>query len=202
MLLDNLFVFLLIWVNIDFIFDLLPNGDIYRLGKWAVLILSLSRLVYSTLGVTNTVLSYSKHYYYSLIFTILLAAMSIGLNTWLVPKWDINGGALANLVSYLIYFILLIAFIRWKIGVMPLSKKLLPVVAVILGLFILNWLWTKALTPLFVKPFEKPIFGLAIDAALKTVIFLAVGLTAIYKMKVSQSVNDLIDKGLKIVSWK
>ena len=196
------FVFFLIWINIDFIFDLLPNGDIYRLGKWAVLILSLSRLVYSTLGVTNTVLSYSKHYYYSLIFTILLAAMSIGLNTWLVPKWDINGGALANLVSYLIYFILLIAFIRWKIGVMPLSKKLLPVVAVILGLFVLNWLWTKALTPLFVKPFEKPILGLAIDAALKTVIFLAVGLTAIYKMKVSQSVNDLIDKGLKIVSWK
>ena len=196
------FVFFLIWINIDFIFDLLPNGDIYRLGKWAVLILSLSRLVYSTLGVTNTVLSYSKHYYYSLIFTILLAAMSIGLNTWLVPKWDINGGALANLVSYLIYFILLIAFIRWKIGVMPLSKKLLPVVAVILGLFVLNWLWTKALKPLFVKPFEKPILGLAIDAALKTVIFLAVGLTAIYKMKVSQSVNDLIDKGLKIVSWK
>ena len=196
------FVFFLIWINIDFLFDLLPNGDIYRLGKWAVLILSLSRLVYSTLGVTTTVLSYSKYYYYSLIFTILLAGMSIGLNIWLVPKWDINGGALANVASYLVYFILLVAFIRWKIGVMPLSKKLLPVVAVILVLFALNWLWTMALTPLIVKPFIKPIIGLTIDAVSKTLVFLALGMVAIYKLKVSQSVNDLIDKGLGMIHRK
>ena len=193
------FVFFLIWINIDFIFNLLPNGDIYRLGKWAVLILLLSRLVYSTLGVVTTALSYSKYYYYSLIFTILLAGMSIGLNSWLVPKWDINGGALANVVSYLIYFILLLVFIKWKIGINPLSVKLFPVAVVVLVLFGFNWLWTRALTPCFAVLFTKPIFGLVVDAALKSVLFLALGLTAIYKLKISQSVNDLIDKGLKVV---
>lgn len=192
------FVFFLIWTNIDFIFDLLPNGDIYRVGKWAVLLLSLSRLVYSTFAVTTTVLSYSKYYYYSLVFTILLAAMSIGLNTWLVPKWDINGGALANVVSYLIYFVLLLVFIKWKIGVNPLSLKLLPVAAIVLALFGLNWLWTVALTPWFAGLFGKPVFGLLIDAALKSVLFLAMGIAAIYKLKVSQSVNDLVGKGLAI----
>ena len=196
------FVFFLIWINIDFLFDLLPNGDIYRLGKWAVLILSLSRLVYSTFGVTTTVLSYSKYYYYSLIFTILLAGMSIGLNAWWVPKWDINGGALANVVSYLVYFILLVTFIRWKIGVQPVSRKLLPVIVVILSLFLLDRLWTSALTPLLVKPFEKSVFGLAIDAILKSVIFLALGLTGIYKQKVSSSINDLIDKVLDKIRGK
>lgn len=196
------FVFFLIWINIDFIFDLLPNGDIYRLGKWAVLMLSLSRLMYSTLSVTSTALGYSKYYYYSLIFIVLLSVMSIALNTWLVPKWDINGGALAQMLSYLIYFILLIAFIKWKVGVMPLSKKLLPVAVVIFALFALNWLWTSTLTPLFVQLFTKPLFGLAIDALLKTSIFLVLGMTAIYKLKVSQSVNDLIDKGLKMVRRK
>ena len=196
------FVFFLIWINIDYIFDLLPNGDIYRLGKWAVLILSMSRLVYSTLGVVTTALSYSKYYYYSLIFTILLAAMSIGLNAWWVPKWDINGGALANLVSYFIYFVLLLVFIKWKIGVMPLSKKLLPVAAVILVVFLLNWLWTSTLTPLLLKPFDKPIIGLTLNAVLKTAIFLVLGMTSIYKLKVSQSVNDLIDKGLEILERK
>ena len=193
------FVFFLIWINIDFLFDLLPNGDIYRVGKWVVLILMLSRLVYSTLGVITTALSYSKYYYYSLVFTILLAGMSIGLNIWLVPKWDINGGALANMVSYLVYFVLLIVFISWKIGVQPMSKKLLPVAVVILALFLLNWLWTSALTPLLLKPFGKPIFGLALDAVLKTSIFLVLGLAAIYKLKVSQSVNDLIDKGMNMI---
>ena len=196
------FVFFLIWINIDYLFDLLPNGDIYRLGKCAVLVLSLSRLVYSTFAVTTTVLSYSKYYYYSLVFTILLAGMSIGLNIWWVPKWDINGGALANMTSYLVYFVLLLAFIKWKIGVMPLSKKLLPVAAVILVLFALNWLWTSTLTPLLMKPFAKPIIGSTFNAVLKTTLFLFLGMTAIYKMKVSQSVNDLIDKGMEMVHRK
>ena len=196
------FVFFLVWINIDFIFDLLPNGNTYRLGKWAVLILSLGRLVYSTLGVVTTALSYSKYYYYSLIFTVLLAAMSVGLNEWWVPKCDINGGALANLVSYFIYFVLLVVFIKWKIGVMPLSKKLLPVALVILVLFALNWLWSSVLTPLLMKPFERPILGSTLDAVLKTAVFLVIGLTAIYKLKVSQSVNDLIDKGLEMVRRK
>ena len=188
------FVFLLIWVNIDFIFDLLPNGDIYRLGKWAVLILSLGRLVYSTLGVTTTVLSYSKYYYYSLIFTVLLASMSIGLNTWWVPKWDINGGALANVVSYVVYFILLISFIKWKVGVQPFSGKMVPVVLVVLVLFGVHWSWTALLTPWFAGIFAKPIYGLLIDAVLKSMLLVALGLTAIYKLKVSKSVNDLVDK--------
>ena len=193
----GLFVLLLIWINIDFIFDLLPNGDIYRLGKWAVLLLSTGRLIYSTLGVTTTVLSYSKYYYYSLLFTILLAGMSIGLNAWLVPQWDINGGALANVVSYTVYFVLLIVFIKWRIGVQPFSGKMFPVLLVILVLLALNWGWTAMLTSWFSGLFANPIYGLFIDAVLKSLLFVAVGLTTLYKLKVSQSVNDLIDKLLE-----
>lgn len=196
------FVFLIVWINIDFLFDLLPNGDIYRLGKWAVLILSLGRLLYSTLAVTTTVLSYSKYYYYSLIFTILLACMSIGLNNWLVPKWDINGGALASVVSYLIYFILLLAFIKWRIKVMPVSVKMIPVALVVLVLFALNWGWSTLLTPWFASLLAKPIYGLLIDALLKTTILVLLGLTALYKLKVSKSVNDLLDKGMRMVRLK
>lgn len=194
----GLFVFLLIWINIDFIFDLLPNGDIYRLGKWAVLLLSMGRLIYSTLGVVTTVLSYSKYYYYSLIFTILLTGMSIGLNIWLVPQWDINGGALAYMVSYSVYFVLLILFIKWKIGVQPFSGKMFPVLVVILVLFGLNWGWTALLTPWFAGWFAKPIYGLLVDAVLKSLLLVVLGLTALYRLKVSKSVNDLIDKALSL----
>lgn len=188
------FVFLLIWVNIDFIFDLLPNGDIYRLGKWAVLLLSLGKLFYSTFAVATTALSYSKHYYYSLLFTLFLAAMSLLLNRWLVPKWDINGGAASYALSYAVYTVLLLAFIRWKVGVLPLSGKMFPVLVVILALFGLNWAWTAGLTPWFAGLFDKPLYGLLMDAILKSMLFVGLGLTALYKLKVSQSVNDLLDK--------
>ena len=193
------FVFFMIWINIDLLFDLLPNGDIYRLGKWAVLILAFGRLISSTLTVGTTVLSYSKYYYYSLIFTVFLAVVSILLNQWWVPKWDINGGALAQVISYVAYFMLLLLFIKWKIGILPFSGKMLPIVAVVLALFGLNWCWSLFLTPWFSGWFVKPVFGLLVDAALKTTLFMALGLTSIYKLKVSQSVNDLLDKGLRII---
>lgn len=44
--------------------------------------------------------------------------------------------------------------------------------------------------------FDKSIFGLAIDAALKSAVFLILGLAVLYKMKVSASVNDLVDRVL------
>ena len=188
------FVFFLIWSNIDVLFDLLPNGDIYRVGKITVLVLALGRLIYSTFVVMTTALSYSKFYYFSLLFTIMLVTMSLLLNNWWVPLWDINGGALAHTISYLVYTVFLLVFIKWKIGVLPMSKPMVPVVLVILGLFGLNWLWTTWLTPWFAGLFGKALYGLLIDAALKSVLFVVLGLGAIYKLKVSQSVNDLLDK--------
>lgn len=190
------FVFFIIWTNIDLLFGILPNGDVYLVGKWAVLLLCLGRLVYSTFAVTGTVLSYSKYYYYSLIFTILLTATSFFLNWYFVPKWDINGGALAYTLSYTFYFIILLAFIKWKIGVLPLTKKLLTVSAIVLVMFGLNWLWMRVLTPWFAGLFAKSIIGLLVDGVIKTTAFLFIGLTTVYKLRVSVSVNDLIDKAL------
>ena len=192
----GLFVLFMIWINIDFLFDLLPNGDIYRLGKWAVLILAIGRLVYSTLDVSLTALSYSRYYYYSLGFTLFLAVLSVLLNRWLIPLWDINGAALANVLSYVVYFIFLLAFIKWKVGVFPLSGKQLPVAAIVGALFCLDALWTAWLTPWLSALFAKPIVGLGLNAVLKSVLFLLLGLTALYKLNISSSVNDLLDKGL------
>ena len=196
------FVFFVIWTNIDLLFGILPNGEVYSVGKWAVLLLCIGRLIYSTLAVTGTVLSYSKYYYYSLIFTILLTVMSFFMNRCFVPKWDINGGALAYTLSYIVYFVMLLAFIKWKIGVSPLTKKMFTVSAVILVLFGLNWLWMLCLTPWFAGMFAKPIYGLLIDGAIKTVAFLLIGMTTVYKLKISMSVNDLVDKALKWLRLK
>ena len=196
------FVFFVIWTNIDLLFGILPNGEVYSVGKWAVLLLCIGRLIYSTLAVTGTVLSYSKYYYYSLIFTILLTVMSFFMNRCFVPKWDINGGALAYTLSYIVYFVMLLAFIKWKIGVSALTKKMFTVSAVILVLFGLNWIWTITLTPWFAGLFAKPIFGLLIDGAIKTVAFLVVGMTTVYKLRISMSVNDLIDKAMKWMRLK
>jgi O-antigen/teichoic acid export membrane protein len=195
-------VFFFIWINIDTVFALLPNGEVFAAGKWAVLILGISRLVNSTLNVGTTVLSYSKIYYYSLFFTILLTVLAWWLNARWVVEWGVNGAAFATLVAYMVHYVLLLALIRWKIGTSPLSAKQLLVLLVVGVLFGLDWLWSKALTPWFVGLFNKPVYGLTVDSLLKTTLFLVIGLVTIYKIKISQSVNDVIDKGLQLLGLK
>lgn len=195
-------VLFLIWINIDLIFSLLPNGEKFEIGKWAVLILCLSRLINSTLNVGTTVLSYSKIYYYSLFFTILLTVLAWWLNArWVSADGDaatgLIGAACATLVAYVVHYVLLLMLIRWKIGTLPLSGKQLVVLLVVAVLFGLDWLWSKSISPWLVGQFGKPVFGLVVDSALKSAIFLLIGLFAIYKLKISQSVNDLIDKVIK-----
>ena len=123
--------------------------------------------------------------------------MSLLLNSWLVPKYDINGGAASYALSYAVYTVLLLVFIRWKVRVLPLSGKMFPVLVIVLVLFGLNWAWVSLLTPWFAEMFTKSVYGLLIDAVLKSLLFVTIGLTAIYKLKVSQSINDLIDKVIK-----
>lgn len=195
-------VFFFIWINIDTVFALLPNGEVFAAGKWAVLILGISRLVNSTLNVGTTVLSYSKIYYYSLFFTILLTVLAWWLNARWVVEWGVNGAAFATLVAYMVHYVLLLALIRWKIGTSPLSAKQLLVLLVVGVLFGLDWLWSKALTPWFVGLFSKPVYGLTVDSLLKTTLFLVIGLVTIYKIKISQSINDVIDKGLQLLGLK
>ena len=200
-------VLFFIWINIDTIFALLPNGEKFQVGKWAVLILGFSRLVNSTLNVGTTVLSYSKIYYYSLFFTILLTVLAWYLNArWVSEVGDAESGligaALATLVAYVVHYFLLLALIRWKIGTSPLCGKQLVVLMVVSVMFGLNWLWSKTLTPWFIGQFSKPVLGLVVDSVLKSILFLVVGLFSIYKLKVSESVNNLIDKGLRVVHLK
>ena len=200
-------VLFFIWINIDTIFALLPNGERFQIGKWAVLILGFSRLVNSTLNVGTTVLSYSKIYYYSLFFTILLTILAWYLNArWVSEVGDAKSGligaALATLVAYVVHYSLLLALIRWKIGTSPLCGKQLVVLMVVSVMFGLNWLWSKTLTSWFVGQFSKPVFGLVVNSVLKTILFLVMGLVAIYKIKISQSVNDVMDKGLQKLGLK
>ena len=109
---------------------------------------------------------------------------------------------MATLVAYMVHYVLLLALIRWKIGTLPLSSRQLLVLLVVGVMFGLNWLWSKTLTPWFVNQFSKPVYGLVVDSLLKSILFLAIGLFSVYKLKISESVNRLIDRGLKMVRLK
>ena len=198
LLLSSAFIFFLIWINVDLLFQILPNGEQYEAGKSVIFILGMARLSNSTFSIGSNALNFSKYYYLSLVFTILLTASAIALNILLIPHWGINGAALSNFLSYLLYFILLLILVKWKLHISVFSWGQLKIVVIILALYFCNLLWNKTLTPAFAHiPLDSSIVIGILEGAIRSCVLLAVGCMAVYFWKVSEDVNGIFQKLFK-----
>lgn len=201
-LLAGSFIFALIWINIDLAFEILPNGQVYMAGKWVVFILAFSRLFISSFGVGVSVLSYSKYYYMSLVFTFILTISAILLNMYLIPVLGMNGSALSNLISYILYFGMLLTLVKWKVGTSPFSRAQLKVVIIMASIFLINIAWIHVLFPLFAALPFRPLIDNIIDGTVKTIVLGGSGIAAIYLWKVSEEVNMLVGKSIAKLKTK
>ncbi len=195
----SMFIFFLIWINIDLVYALIPNGNVYDEAKFVVLILSVVKIINTSLNVGATVLSYSKYYYYSLLFTVILTITAIYMNIKLIPIWGMEGAALASLVSYIVYYIFLLTFVNWKIKVSPLSMKELYTVLIILSLFAIDWLLQTYMSKHLISMFDIEFIGKILDSVVRTSLLSIIGIVIIYKSKISKQVNDIIDKFLSML---
>jgi O-antigen/teichoic acid export membrane protein len=195
----SMFIFFLIWINIDLVYALIPNGNVYDEAKFVVLILSAVKIINTSLNVGATVLSYSKYYYYSLIFTVILTATAIYMNIKLIPVWGMEGAALASLISYIVYYTFLLTFVNWKIKVSPLSMKELYTVIIILSLFAIDWLLQTYMSKHLISMFGVELIGKILDSVVRTSLLSIIGIVIIYKSKISKQVNDIIDKFLSML---
>lgn len=195
----SMFIFFIIWINIDLVYALIPNGNVYDEAKFVVLILSAVKIINTSLNVGATVLSYSKYYYYSLLFTVILTATAIYMNIKLIPIWGMEGAALASLVSYIVYYIFLLTYVNWKIKVSPLSMKELYTVIIILSLFAIDWLLQTYMSKHLISMFDVELIGKILDSVVRTSVLSVLGIVIIYKSKISKQVNDIVDKFLSML---
>lgn len=197
LLLSSFFIFFIIWINVDLLFMILRNGELYTSGKSVIFILGLARLSNSAFSISSNALSFSKYYYLTLVFTFLLTISSVVLNILLIPSMGMNGAALANFLSYFIYFIFLLILLRWKLKISLFSIGQLKIIAIIALLFGLNALWTSSLTPLIMKIPFNPLAVSILEGGIRTAVLVGIGITLVYCWKVSADVNRLIDKVIK-----
>lgn len=198
LMLSSILLFVFIWINIDALFMLLPNGDKYEMGKSVVLILGIAKCINSTLFVSSSALNYSKYYYWSFVFTVMLTAMAIVLNVLLIPRFGMDGASLSHLISYLTFYVSLLIVVRLKLKINIFSKAQLKVVIVLAGLLLLNYGWMKWIFPLFTNlPFSAKANTL-IDAGVKSCILSAITLVSCYYWHISEDVNNLIRKALRV----
>ncbi len=193
-LIAGAFVFFIIWVNIDLFFELLPNGEKYVDGKWVFFLLGLAKLVNSSLNISVTVLSYSKWYYLQLIFTAILTVTAIVLNNNLIPIWGMTGAAWSSIISFTIYYLLLLSLIIWKTKISPFSWKELVVILVVVIMFVLNWLAVNYISKSIIYYNDASMVVKIVEALVRTGIITIIGLMIIYYTKISKEINEIINK--------
>ncbi len=182
MLLIGGFILLMMWVNIDLIFHILPNGATFATAKNVVLILGVSQLILGTFTICLTALNYSRYYAISLIFSLILTVSAILLNNYLVPLYGMEGAACSNLLSYGLYYILIIA------AVVPLGhfhvvdKRWCHIALLLLALFAINQAWLIFL----------PSMNIWLDSILRTLVIIGGGAFIAYKAKLSPEINQQI----------
>ena len=192
-LLISAFLFYLIWINLDFFYELIPNGEAYSAAKYVVLILGTHRLIYTTCSAGASVISYSKFYYLSLFFSFFLTFAAIFLNNKLIPIYGMNGAALATLFSYVSYMALLLIVARFAIGVRTFSPGHLKALGLYVVLFALYMAWSSLITPFFMNLDMSGFIRSLLDCVAKTLVLGGAGVAAIYFWKLSPEANDLID---------
>ena len=183
----SLMVFYLIWINIDTLFDLIPKGESFKIGKYAFFILGLAKVVNSSFSVGTDILNYSRRYIISLPFSIILTASAIVLNIFLIDSMGINGAAYATLFSYLLYFLILHAFLWLHLRVCVFSRGHFKMAVLIAAMLMMNeaWgLWLSPHLPLSVIP----------AAALKTLVLGGLAAAAVLLWRISPTVNDIVKK--------
>lgn len=171
--------FLLIWINIDNIFKILPNGDVYSVGKYVVLFIALSKLVEVTLNFGHIIISYSRYYPWKLFFTLLISVVTIITNLIFIPKFGVTGAALATFITCLTTFGLQQYILFLKIRLNPFTSSTFKLLGIILLALILN-----AAIPFIFNPY--------VDICVRSGIILSLSLLGIYKMSISKSFNQVL----------
>ncbi len=114
-------LYVLIWVNIDAIFQLMPEA--YSAGRYVFLILGMGKLFDMSAALTSTIIITSKKFRFDLLFTLSMVAVAITLNYFLIPFFGKNGAALASMITLILFNILRVLFIRYHFGILPFRTK-------------------------------------------------------------------------------
>lgn len=103
---------LLMLVNVQDIYRVIPKGGLYNEGVWVVFFLGLAKLVDIFSGVNYEVFLASRHYRYNMLFFFVLAISAVTLNYLFIPGFGVKGAAFATFLSYLIYSLVKILLFR------------------------------------------------------------------------------------------
>jgi O-antigen/teichoic acid export membrane protein len=175
------FIFLLIILNINQLYEILPKE--FTGGLFVVLVVSLAKLYDNSLGNNNAILFNSDYYRMVLFFGVLLAIMAIILNAIFIPIYGIEGSAFATFLAVVIYNTIKIIFVKKKFKIQPFTVDSVKIILVLVVLSLIFYFWEF--------PFH-PVVNIALKSSLVGLLYFSL----IFKLNVSEDISTQIKKYL------
>jgi O-antigen/teichoic acid export membrane protein len=122
--------FLVIWLNIDFLFSFLKPE--FLPGIWVFFFLMMGRLIDMYFGINGSIFVTSKKYKYDIVFTLVLIGIVYGLNTLFIPKWGISGAAISTSLSLIVYNVGRLIFVWKAYNLQPFSLNQFKIIGLAL----------------------------------------------------------------------
>ncbi|NHM02206.1 oligosaccharide flippase family protein [Flavobacterium difficile] len=171
-------IYIGILVNIKQLYEILPDEG-YDQGLFVVFTIGLSKYFDVILGNNNSIIFNSKYYKAVLVLGVLLVFVIVGLNLIFIPRYGINGAALATLIAIGMYSLAKLLFVVFKMKLFPFTKNTIVSLVITLVLFLAFYFWEF--------PFH-PIVNMGLKSALISVLYLSLH----YYFKVSSDINFVI----------
>jgi O-antigen/teichoic acid export membrane protein len=127
-LIIGLFLLIALWVNIDSLLALMPAE--YSVAKYVILFMGIGYLVDLATGANGAIIGTSIYYRYDTLFMVLLVVFTFLTNLWLIPIYGIVGSGIASCLTYVLFNLLRLGFIKMKFNMQPYSLAFVKVMIV------------------------------------------------------------------------
>ena len=180
-LIIGMLIFVGLWINLDSIFSLIPRSEIYSLGSMVVLIVGAGKLIDMAAGLNGEIIIMSRYFKVNVYLIIGLAFFTVGANYILIPVYGLSGAAIGSAFALLFFNLAKFIFLHSKLKLQPFSANTIKVI--LLGaVILLIGLWLPQLDNVYYDIFYR------------SIIVSVIYVIAIYLLKTSTDINQLIDK--------
>jgi O-antigen/teichoic acid export membrane protein len=188
------FFFVLINVNINELFRLLPVQ--YAGGALVVFMISLLKMYNGFLGNNGAIINNSKYYKITLPYSLIMAISVYLLNKLFYYELDMgtDGLALATLIVIFCANTGKILFVKKKFSMTPFTDKSVTMILIIAVLYLLFNFWDFSISNIYV--YKIPIHPI-INIILKSSIIAVIYLFLIIKLNISTEITGLYKRFYK-----
>lgn len=191
-------IFLIIWANIDSVYNLLPEGKGFEQGKFVFFWIACARWFDASMGANNEIVAFSKYYMYT-IYTRGFSAIIAIVSTWYFTKeYGLNGVSVSTFITFFIFNAVYAVVVYRKFKIQPFTiQSCKAFLLLMLGFFI--FAYCIHFNFIF---FNNRIIDSLFNMSILSLLIVFYFILGVYFFKISDDINEFIDKCVKLFICK